>query len=597
MMTSLYNKRAFWAAQFGIAICGVLPTFADRTISESVYLDKLHGMWLGQLIAIETGLAPEGLYWWDTIPPDSSYVWVTRAEWPADDASDIEYLIEHVLRENGINPSPEQLRDEWLEHVPAESVFFGNRIAAYLLQAGLLPPETGSHHRNIDWWAIDPMLTTEAIGAMSPGLRGWAVDFTGQWSHITTTGTPVHASQFYAAMYSAAAFESDVETLIDKGLESIPTSSRAADIVRKVRDWYLADIADGTPDWRTTRYRIFEHYVGPLSFGRFYHWVQGDVNFAATVMALLYGGGSYEETVRIAVLAGWDTDCNASAAGGLIGMIVGYGGLPGFLTAQCGDVYLNNTRPGLPVTDSVLGFAQRLCDLAVPVLISQGGFVTGTSPNCIFHVPDADPVTPEPEMPLASGPAGLVGAFRAIGQNVVVRSNIALYLTAYDRLNLLGIVDGVVEPTYSGHKPYWTDDGDPAPPASGDWYEIEFPRSVRLDRVVFWEGDAVFFVLGNPLTAEYEGGYFDSLVVEVRRNGVWQPATVMNQSEPLNQRIAYQRIAYQLRPTICEAFRIRGPAGGTRHFTTIMELEAFGSIPGQTGPSREVLPISVHPFP
>jgi hypothetical protein len=300
-------------------------------------------------------------------------------------------------------------------------------------------------------------------------------------------------------------------------------------------------------------------------------WVEANVNLATTVMALLYGGGSYEETVRIATLAGWDTDCNASAAGGLIGMIVGYSGLPLFLTLQCGDVYRNDTRPGLPQFDSVSAMARRFRDIAEQVIVANGGTIV---------------------------PAGLVGQFQERGLSATVSSNRASYYPLHDRYNLNGIIDGVTDPTYCGHKAYWTDNGDPTPPPNGDWYAIHFPRAVRLERVVFHEGDTVFFVLDDPTTATYEGGFFESLLVEVRQGGEWRPARPLSQSELLLQRVAFQRIEFVLKPVLCDGVRIRGPAGGTRHFTTIMELEAFGRIiPDDADDVELQSPPSMQPYP
>lgn len=579
-------------------IVSATPAFSDRTIGAEQLLDKLYGMWLGQMIGTETGLASEGQFNWDTIPADETFVWVTRQTWPSNDDTDVEMLIQHVILENGLNPTAEQIRAEWLEHIPPWSVFFANRQGSNLLRAGLLPPESGSHRRNAVWWGISPMLTTESFGSISPGMRQCAIDFAGRWAHITTEGASVHSAQFYAAMYASAAFESDVESLIQLGLQCVPRSSRAAQTVRQVVRWYHEDLMDGVADWRATRYRIFENYVGQLSMGRHYHWVEGNVNLANTVMALLYGGGSFEESVRIATLAGWDTDCNSATTGGLMGMIVGYSGLPMFLTLQCGDVYRNDTRPGLPPFDSVAAMALRFRDIAEQVIVAQGGSITGSPPDIVYHVPDADLVTPEPERPLPTGPNGLVAAFQARGLPVSVSASLAYYYPLHDRFNLNGIIDGVTDPTYCGHKAYWTDDGDSTPTTGGDWYSIEFPRPVRLERVVFHEGDTVYPLLDDPTTATYEGGFFESLMVEVRQGGTWRRATVLSQSEMLQQRIAFQRIEFVVLPAVCDGVRIRGPAGGTRHFTTIMELEAFGSILSDgdnEGPSR--LPDSMRRIP
>ena len=88
---------------------------------------------------------------------------------------------------------------------------------------------------------------------------------------------------------------------------------------------------------------LYDNYQGVNSHGRYYYWIESTVNVGATALAILYGQGDFKETVQIGVLAGWDCDCNPAHAGGLIGIINGYSGLPTDLTDPniCGDVYKN----------------------------------------------------------------------------------------------------------------------------------------------------------------------------------------------------------------------------------------------------------------
>ena len=51
------------------------------------------------------------------------------------------------------------------------------------------------------------------------------------------------------------------------------------------------------------------------------------VNFAASIVSLLYGEGDFRETVKIAVLAGWDSDNPAATWGGLLGFMIGRKGI------------------------------------------------------------------------------------------------------------------------------------------------------------------------------------------------------------------------------------------------------------------------------
>jgi hypothetical protein len=261
-------KRKYCWLLLGVLRGSVGGARADRTISADTYADKLRGMWLGQLIGVSTGMPFEGVYSGANPNPTGSVPWSLQPVWTTDDDTGIEYLIQHVYLTYGFEPTPEQLRDEWVHHVPWYTVWIANRQAGYWMGDGLLPPETGAYQRNVNWWAIDPQLTTESIGAIAPGLRQWAITHTAMWARITTEGYPTHAAQFYAAMYSAAAFEGDVPTLIQLGLQAIPASSRAAAVVRDVIAWYDEDLNDGTPDWRATRKLLYDHYEGALAFGR-----------------------------------------------------------------------------------------------------------------------------------------------------------------------------------------------------------------------------------------------------------------------------------------------------------------------------------------
>ncbi len=51
------------------------------------------------------------------------------------------------------------------------------------------------------------------------------------------------------------------------------------------------------------------------------------INFASSIVSLLYGEGNFKETVKIAVLAGWDSDNPAATWGGMLGFMYGRQGI------------------------------------------------------------------------------------------------------------------------------------------------------------------------------------------------------------------------------------------------------------------------------
>ena len=557
----------------------------ERTIDADAYFDKLHGMWLGQLIGNMAGRPTEGVYSYGSPNPAESVPWVLLDEWGADDDTDLEYLIQHVYLTHGLDPTPQQLRDEWVAHVPYNGIYVGNRQARYLMDAGFLPPVTGSYQHNVCWNTIDGQITTESIGSISPGLRQWAVDHAGTWARITGEGFPVHAAQFYVAMYAAAVFESDVPTLIQLGLEAIPQTSRTASVINDVIAWHQQDLLDGEPDWRATRQLLYDHYQGGYAHGRYIYWIESTINVGATTLALLYGEGDFEQTVQIAILAGWDCDCNPATAGGLLGVAYGHSGLPSALTSQCGDVYRNDYRPDLPLPgpppqyDSIIAICQQWQTLAEQVIVGNGGWITDDGGQRVYHIPADDPVTPEPEFPDPPGAGGIVGELRSQGEDVTISASVEHHSPSHDRYDLARIADGMKDPRYNGHRPYWTIDGDPTQPPGGDYYQFAFPRMVRVDRVIFWEGDLYpVHWNDNPFTAQRDGGFFLNLTVEVLRCGEWFVPPGLVQSEPLDRYVPHQSISFDMPPQWCDAVRIRGDAGGDLQFTTILELEACGFV-------------------
>ncbi|HPM23204.1 MAG TPA: ADP-ribosylglycohydrolase family protein, partial [Phycisphaerae bacterium] len=146
-----------------LGLCGPAVR-AERTIAADVYFDKLHGMWLGQLIGNMAGRPTEGVYSGAEPNPAESVPWVLMAEWPADDDTDLEYLAQHIFLAHGLDPTGAELRDEWLAHVPISSVYVANRQARYLMNAGFIPPLTGSYQHNTCWHTIDAQITTESLG-------------------------------------------------------------------------------------------------------------------------------------------------------------------------------------------------------------------------------------------------------------------------------------------------------------------------------------------------------------------------------------------------------------------------------------------------
>ena len=73
------------------------------------------------------------------------------------------------------------------------------------------------------------------------------------------------------------------------------------------------------------------------------------INFAASIVSLLYGEGDYQETVKIAALSGWDSDNPAATWGGLLGFMHGKRGIEkAFDRTFANQFDIHRTRGGFP---------------------------------------------------------------------------------------------------------------------------------------------------------------------------------------------------------------------------------------------------------
>jgi hypothetical protein len=86
------------------------------------------------------------------------------------------------------------------------------------------------------------------------------------------------------------------------------------------------------------------------------------INFASSIVSLLYGEGDYKQTVKIAVLAGWDSDNPAATWGGLLGFMHGKEGIEQTFGQKFADRFnIHRTRGGFANEgiDSIQSMAEK----------------------------------------------------------------------------------------------------------------------------------------------------------------------------------------------------------------------------------------------
>jgi len=579
---------------------------AQRTIWAPEYAARLKGMWAGQLLGNCAGRPVEGgatsydgyaiteyPIKWDDL---AGAVWrgtdgTVRAAgyWDGDDDTCFELLYGNLL---GANPSPTngELTALWQTDVTLDQIYIANRQAKYLISShGKAAPDSGSARCNMHGpWSIDSQITTESLGALAPGMRGQAATLAGQFGGVTNCGLAVHAARFYAAMYAQAAFSADVSELLGNGLEAVPLSSRTRQIVQAAMDAYQQDVeADGQADnWLAAR----DSVISLVSQrGRHRSWVESGMNTGMTVLALLYGQGNARSTIEYAVRGGYDSDCNPATAAGLIGLMKGYDALLadlGLSTPPDAYLYRPNYATSLHGGSYTLDQAAMVLQSAAEqqILNAYGpGAIVGEGADRRYCLGEAgtgpDAIGPLEERYPPAGPAGLVGQVLASGGTVQVATSAANHDPTLDRRDYRTLIDGVTEACWSGVLPYDTYTGSGSPRT--DWYQLAFPQAQVFGKVVFYEGDIRWNgINADPYVSTPYGGYFTTLTVQVLRDGQWEDVENLAPSEALDPLAFYQRIEMTFAPVSGMAVRVIGQAGGTRPYTSCLELEAFAPWPG-----------------
>ena len=272
------------------------------------------------------------------------------------------FAFPRALADNGFPKrlTSEQIGQAWLNYIIEERAILwwggmGNSTehTAYLrLKSGIPAPQSGSI-------ALNGKTVAEQIGAqifidgwamVSPGNPEQAAYLAEQAGRVSHDGESVHAAMLLAAMEAQAFVERDIQKLLDVGLSFVPKDALIWRVVNDVREWHAGDNGN---DWERTRALIAGRY-GYDKFPGNCHVVP---NHALIILATLYGESSFQEALRIANTAGWDTDCNAGNVGCLFGIRTGLAGLdagPDFRTPVADRMYISTADGGASITDAVI---------------------------------------------------------------------------------------------------------------------------------------------------------------------------------------------------------------------------------------------------
>ena len=311
-------------------------------LTKDALRDKIKGGWAGQTIGVTFGGPTEFRYRGTMIQDYTPIAWYDgllresfeRSMGLYDDVY-VDLTFVDVIEKHGVDATAEQFAEAFAR--AGYQLWHANQMARYNLLRGLKPPASGHWRNNPEADDIDFQIEADFIGLMSPGMPNAASSIADRVGHIMNSGDGWYGGVYMATMYTLAFTSSDVNFVVTEGLKAIPVGTRFHDTISAVIDLHRRY----PDDWKRAWFEIERKWAEDVGcvegvFGAFN--IDARLNAAYVVLGLLYGQGDMTRTISIATRAGQDSDCNPASAAGILGVILGYRGIPAFWKQGLADV-------------------------------------------------------------------------------------------------------------------------------------------------------------------------------------------------------------------------------------------------------------------
>ncbi len=317
-----------------LAACTAKPDGETVTLSKVDLQDKIKGAWAAQTIGVTYGSPVEFQFNSAMIPADTLIPWYdgylkeTYDNTPGyydDIYMDLTFV--QVLDEEGMDAPAQSFADAFAN--ADYYLWFANQQARNNILNGIAPPASGHWLNNPCADDIDYQIEADYAGIMNPGMVNSASAISDRVGHIMNYGDGWYGGVYVGALYALAFVHDDIEFIVEEALKTIPPKSTFAQTISDVIKWHKEDPTDWTANWTKVNAKWADEIGSP--YGVFSPFnIDAKINAAWVVMGLLYGDGDFGKTLEIATRCGDDADCNPASAGGVLGTIVGYDGIPDY---------------------------------------------------------------------------------------------------------------------------------------------------------------------------------------------------------------------------------------------------------------------------
>lgn len=246
---------------------------------------------------------------------------------PEDDDTNYTLISLKILENYGRDFAPEDVAECWMQNLPILHLCTAERVAYRNFVQGYEPPASATHQNAYREW-IGAQIRADLYGYINPGDPATAADMAWRDACISHVKNGIYGAMWVAATIAAAFGAQTPREAICAGMNEIPPESRLHRALEDVFAWQAEGI-----DWEGALARVHERWDEHNG----HDWCHTISNAQIVSIALLWGEMDLEKTLSIAVIPGFDTDCNGATAGSILGVMLGAKALPEKWTAPLND--------------------------------------------------------------------------------------------------------------------------------------------------------------------------------------------------------------------------------------------------------------------
>ena len=235
------------------------------------------------------------------------------AKW--DDDTNYVVLAQVLIRKFGRDFSPQDVIQLWTERQSSPSYFTAEKAAYINFMEGYQPPVTAIYQNPYREW-IGAQIRGDYFGYINPGNPELAAEMAFRDASISHVKNGIYGEMFVAAMLACAAVTDNIKDVIYGGLAQIPATSRLYESIMRLIERY---------DEGVTKEEAFADIHAHWNDKNAHEWCHTISNALVVVASLLYGEGDFGKSICMSVETGFDTDCNGTTVGSIVGMMGGEG--------------------------------------------------------------------------------------------------------------------------------------------------------------------------------------------------------------------------------------------------------------------------------